>query len=199
MSQPYDPITYWDARASSYAPGDCGVLGENLTIWIARYWPPIDNFLDVGSGEGRIYELVTGNWAVVYHMVDVAPEMVRKCQFQTQQPVALWDGATLPYIDNTFDWVLSFSVLLHVPPADIAQHIAELARVSRRFVFVSTYTGIVGDLAPHCFRHPYERLFGEMGLSIVEKCRFKGEKQTQWLLRKGKDDTRSRRKANKTY
>jgi ubiquinone/menaquinone biosynthesis C-methylase UbiE len=190
MTDTYDPQTYWDARAASYAPGDCGVLATSLLWWIDDQAVMGESMLEVGSGNGRIYELVVDlcpDMEFGYQMVDIAPKMIAVCEAATGIKPQLWDGQRLPYDDNIFDWVLSFSVMLHVPPADIAQHIAEHARVSRRFVFVSTYTGIASSLSSHCFRHAYEQLFEQAGLAVVERRRFKREQQTQWLLGVGSD------------
>jgi len=186
---PYEPISYWDWQAPSYRPPELGRLGEQLVRWMGEYGIAANHVLEVGSGNGRIYKLVMNDsfgieYGINYMMVDVAPEMAGQCQRNTGEPVMLWDGITLPYMDNTFDWVISFSVLLHVPPADIAQHVAELARVSRRFVFVSTYTSVQSFTFGHCFRHNYDQLFKDAGLSVVDKRRFEREKQTQWLLKK---------------
>ena len=184
---PYEPISYWDWRAPSYRPPELGRLGEQLLWWIDDYAELGESMLEVGPGNGRVYKLIMDLWAGMdfdYQMVDIAPEMAMMCYANTGILPDIWDGKRLPYDDASYDWLLSFSVLLHVPPADIAQHVAELARVSRRFVFVSTYTSVSSFTFAHCFRHNYDRLFKDAGLSVVDKRRFEREKQTQWLLKK---------------
>ena len=184
---PYEPISYWDWRAPSYRPPELGRLGEQLLWWIDDYAELGESMLEVGPGNGRVYKLIMDLWAGMdfdYQMVDIAPEMAMMCYANTGILPDIWDGKRLPYDDASYDWLLSFSVLLHVPPADIAQHVAELARVSRRFVFVSTYTSVSAFTFAHCFRHNYDRLFKDAGLSVVDKRRFEREKQTQWLLKK---------------
>jgi SAM-dependent methyltransferase len=101
------------------------------------------------------------------------------CELRTGLRVDWWDGITLPYEDDSFDWVISFSVLLHVPPSDIARHVSEMLRVARRYLFVSTYTGSGDGLAAHCFAHDYA-LFD--GLCEVEYRHFSEEDNTQWLI-----------------
>ncbi len=186
---------FWDHYAQAVTLGETGAEGENLLEWMRRYLGVGPYILEVGSGTGRIWELVENahwdHWAfpsVAYDMCDVSPVMVEKCYENTGVKPTLLTSKTLPYDDDTFCLVISYSVLLHIPPANIAQHLAELARVSRRYVFVSTFDNS-GDepLTMYCFRHPYNDLFDAAGLEVVL---FKAFRETRtgsyWLRKRGK-------------
>lgn len=182
-----NPAAMWDARAPDYDPGDPGALGENLVKWFYEYAYFGELFLDVGSGEGRIYRLLREHLYHYdeYYMCDISPLMAKRCRERNFHQVALWDGITLPFENEKFDWVISFAVLLHVHPSRIEQMVAEHARVSRGYMFVSTWTGEDnGELSPHCFWHDYDALWAGAGLRVVDKREFADQEQTQWLLTK---------------
>jgi ubiquinone/menaquinone biosynthesis C-methylase UbiE len=182
------PADYWNKRAlsehSTMEP--CGALQWSLVALMAHYMGAGDSFLEVGSGDGRIYDYTARHLsevAIRYHACDISAEYAKLCEERTGLAVDVYDGVTLPYDDDSYDWVISFSVLLHVPPADIERHVAELVRVARRYVFVSTYTGTSEGLAPHCFAHHYYELFYR--LRVVEYRHFVNEDNTQWLIAAG--------------
>jgi len=154
---------------------------------MGEYWRAGERVLEVGSGSGRIYRLVTRWLPVHYEMCDISAAMAERCRAATGHTPAVYDiDGALPYDDGAFDWVLSFSVLLHVPPEGIRHAIAELARVSADWVFVSTFVDHgTSPLAPHCFRHDYEALFDEADLALCQTRYFTDEQQQQWLLCKG--------------
>lgn len=188
----YDPVTYWNARGKVQQEDEHelgAMMGETMVEWIVRWGitgtGDEDEFLEVGSGYGRVYEFLRERGLVNlnnYWMCDISESHADICAERTGQAVAVWDGKTLPCDDRAFDWVISANVLLHVPPADLDGHLCELARVSRKNVFVSTYTGTGRRLAAHCFEHEYELAFERAGLAIVAYADFPQERQGMWLL-----------------
>ena len=176
----YDPQEYWERRAvSGGAFDDTPALFSSLRDWIYTHASPADTFLEVGSGTGRVYRATQ---IVYYYACDIAPTYADQCYDNTGVSPIIWDGVTLPYGDNTFDWVISFSVLLHVEPENIAHFVAEHLRVAKSYVFVSTYTGQSKDLAAHCFKHDYDSLF--KGVRVKEQRHFADLSNTQWLLQR---------------
>jgi len=180
----YTPLDYWDARArTGIGMAECGSLHASMLGMMREYVGEFDTFLEVGTGDGRIYEYITDRipeWSHRYSGCDISAEYAALCEIRTGLLPKVWDGVTLPYDDGSFDWVISFSVLLHVPPADIERHVSELLRVSRQVVFVSTYTGPGDGLAAHCFKHDYDALFA--GAQVLEYRDFPDERNSQWLL-----------------
>jgi hypothetical protein len=48
--------------------------------------------------------------------------------------IHIYDGVTVPWPDQSFDWVISNSVIEHVPPAQRQQFASELRRVGRNYL-----------------------------------------------------------------
>jgi hypothetical protein len=48
--------------------------------------------------------------------------------------IVIYDGSTIPWPDGHFDWVISNSVIEHVPPADRERFSAEIRRVGRNYL-----------------------------------------------------------------
>jgi ubiquinone/menaquinone biosynthesis C-methylase UbiE len=100
-------------------------------------------FLDFGVGWGRYPRLFSGDiYAQNIHGVDVDLEMINGCktlgvpgEFRWIQP-----KGTLPYPDNTFDMIISFSVFSHLPEDIALAWATELSRVAKPgaiFVFTT--------------------------------------------------------------
>lgn len=114
---------------------------ENATGWFANankpwhvmamlaHLPPISGkVLEVGAGRFTPFlaarcELVTG---------DLSYEMLRLAVDSGATLVQL-DVEALPFADNTFDYVVAFGILHHVPSPDLA--VAECVRVARQGVY----------------------------------------------------------------
>lgn len=186
----YDPHEYWQRRGADYhdPPPHLEAQDElaNLVEWVRHAGP--GTVLEVGPGWGRIYLALRGAGLTFadFRLCDIAPSMLDGCQQRTGMRPDPWDGRTLPYPDGAFDLVISFSVLLHVPPPDLARHFGEIVRVSRSRVFVATCTEAEPPLAPHCFLHDYGALLGRFGLNVEKTKEFAGEGWTRfhWLFGK---------------
>jgi len=178
----YHPRSYWQWRGNDYEEPECPEELDSLDSWLQSLEPK--NILEVGSGWGRLYL----RWQALelrgtFTMCDFAKSMLDGCERETGVRPDVWDGGTLPYPDDSFDFVLSFSVMLHVPPEDIKTMLAEHVRVASRWLFVATLNSYDDQLSPHCFVHDYEPMFKEFGLAAVSKIEF-GDR-AHWLLRKG--------------
>ena len=152
----YNPEDYWHKRGTDYqASGETleSPEVENLKKLINKFAIINNTFLEVGSGYGRIYNVLKSQWYISgvddswpkndshkneipipgkydvreiiphsfcnYHMCDFVESMRYNCLRNTDILPDYWNGITLPYPDKRFDFVISFSVFLHVPPADI--------------------------------------------------------------------------------
>jgi SAM-dependent methyltransferase len=94
------------------------------------------SFLDVGCAEGYFVNLVRSLFEVDAVGVDIAPSGVRRARELYRIPGVAADALRLPFRDRSFDVVLSSETLEHV--ADPQAVIAELVRVARRYVVLST-------------------------------------------------------------
>ena len=184
----YDPKDYWNKRGVKYeAPGEKDDETDNLKKIVNQSAGFDTMFLEVGSGYGRIHnELKNGTHLSLYPehywMCDFVLSMREHCFLNTGMLPDYWDGKTLPYHNNQFDFVISFSVLLHVPPCEIERVFAEHVRVCKKYFFIATYAGGLDRLAEHCFEHDYRKLFEKHGLKIIDEKFFQGGLRVNWLM-----------------
>lgn len=174
----YDPREYWGLPRKRnqvvipIADDEVAALASTLRLLAPAA------VLEVGSGWGRVYlALKPLGLAQNVTLCDFTAHQRRRCLDVTGVKPDAWDGVTLPYQDDSFDLVLSFDVILHVPPLDLARFVAEHVRVTRRWLYVATvWKG--RDVAAHCFIHKYD--FAPM--RTVRLTKF--ERRAHWLLEK---------------
>jgi SAM-dependent methyltransferase len=104
---------------------------------------PDSSVLDAPCGSGRFFHIFSK--ARKLTMLDYSEAMIKVVQDRYGQDKALnlvqGDIAALPFEDQSFDLVFSMRLLHHVGDDDLRwQIIAQLARVSRRYVALSVYS-----------------------------------------------------------
>lgn len=105
---------------------------EVLAALLAQAIPTGGRVLDLGCGDGRIAaRLMERRPDLIIEGVDVLVRPV------THIPVTRYDGQTLPFADDSFDYVVIVDVLHHTD--DPAVVLAEAARVARRGVVVKDH------------------------------------------------------------
>lgn len=136
-------------------PGDFKRIGQGflqhfITIGNLR---PDEHVLDVGCGIGRMALPLTTYLSKNgrYEGFDIVPKGIDWCRkkitprynnfhFQVADiknarynPGGKFDGSSyrFPYEDNSFDFVFLTSVFTHLPPPDVENYLAEIARVMR--------------------------------------------------------------------
>ena len=197
----YDPEKYWHDRGADYvAPGEQAEEPEVKNFHELMYDHDLflyKKILEVGSGYGRIYDETEPMIRMFsaelgpftkdgskYTMCDFVESMRYKCLRNTGVLPDYWNGSELPYNNNEFDLVISFSVLLHVLPEKIEQILREHVRVCNKYIFIATYFGGLDRLAPHCFEHDYKNLFEKLNLKIEDEKFFQAGLRVNWLLNK---------------
>ena len=122
--------------------------------------------LDVGCGSGEIAAVIEG--LVPQVTIEGVDVLVRGV---THIPISEYDGETLPFDDNSFDFVTLIDVLHHTDAPD--RILAECVRVARRAVIVKDhYRNNQFDNRSHGVRLPYNylsrrqwrNLYGDLGL-----------------------------------
>ena len=160
-----------------------------------KYLQPGAHVLEVGSGWGRLFLAITGSGVQVeYKMCDFVEKPRRMCEERTGVLPDLWDGDTLPYWPESFDLVVLFDVLLHVPPKNLKKFWREMLRVSRRFLFLASGKRGAWNQQPSpgspawCFNHEYKKLVTESATQIVEEKIWTRKRgiRINWLLEKEK-------------
>jgi SAM-dependent methyltransferase len=105
---------------------------EVLTNWFAKFIPAGSRILDVGCGDGLISGLLRRK------RLDISvqgTDVLRRANALI--PVELFDGATLPFPDSSFDIVLFSDVLHHTSDATVL--LREARRVASQHVLIKDH------------------------------------------------------------
>jgi ubiquinone/menaquinone biosynthesis C-methylase UbiE len=97
----------------------------------------LQSIAEVGAGYGRIAAFVA-RWAKETTAFEREPHMIAAMRRLVPDVEAVQVAAltSLPAEDESFDLVLSFTVLQHMSDTDATGVLAEMARISRRYVLV---------------------------------------------------------------
>ena len=178
----YDPKDYWEVRGNAYKGVEHWDEMVVLRSLVHRYCKMPSKILEVGSGYGRICELLKHE-SIEFHACDIADSMrYIHCERTALLPDK-WDGVTLPYKDDDFKLVIAYDLLLHVPTDSIRRMLSEVHRVSSRLVCIASWVIPEGcPRAHHVFAHDYARLFVDEGFIVKDEAEF-GERNI-WMLQK---------------
>jgi len=94
------------------------------------------SILEIGCGAGRLLKPIAENYRWVYG-ADISEEMIKIAKLRLfdykNVYLAVTNGKTLPWIDNTFNLVFSYAVFQHVKSYDVVeQNFSEAYRVLKR-------------------------------------------------------------------
>ncbi|NCN07590.1 methyltransferase domain-containing protein [Candidatus Falkowbacteria bacterium] len=87
----------------------------------------VGNVLDIGSGPGRD-GLILKQEGLEVTCLEASEAMVEICQARGLNSV-LGDFNNLPFADQTFGGVWSYTSLLHIPKSEVSQVLSEIKRV----------------------------------------------------------------------
>jgi SAM-dependent methyltransferase len=100
---------------------------DDLEFEVAAPWASESHLLDIGCGTGLILQRLA-KLATRAEGVDLSPEMLSFAR-KKRLSVCEGDACSLPFGPETFDVVVSFKTLAHVP--DLSRALAEMSRVLR--------------------------------------------------------------------
>ncbi len=138
---------YYDGEAESgyaaYADGEwtaqlCGVFADHLAP---------RRLLEVGCAKGFLVRRFRSLGIDAYG-VDISSYAIGAAPDEVKPYVSVADIRELPWPDGSFDMVLCMETLEHVPPEEVPQAIAELARVSSGTVLCSIPSFGFNDYGP---------------------------------------------------
>ena len=113
--------------------------------------------LDLGCGYGRLSKVLLQLGYEVYG-IDVASWAIEEAKkYAPGGSFRTFDGTTIPFQDGSFDGVLTWTVLQHVPPSDIEAVVFEITRVLKHggevFCLENTTSGVQDK--NHIWFRPY--------------------------------------------
>jgi SAM-dependent methyltransferase len=171
----YDLIADW------YLSDRSPTIGVAEALAVAATLPANSRILDLGCGNGVpiTKALVDSGHRVVG--LDSSAGMLAHFRVNLPAtPVACADVRSSPFASGSFDAVISWGMLFHLPPADQDSALANVSRVlkpSAPFLFTATAIegahegGITGTMNGVPFRYyavdSYEILLGAHGMTLV--------------------------------
>ncbi len=120
----------YDLTASAYDRRYEEIQKKKYNI-VAENLPRLRRVLDLGCGTGMLFRLLSERADFVVG-IDLSREMLRLAKLKANERVALVqaDADSLPFVDESFDAVVSMTMLQNVP--DPAVTLKEIARVLRK-------------------------------------------------------------------
>ena len=155
MANKYYDDLYASGGTAALTEGDAGIFYRHPKCrdFFLSYFPSLEGLsvLELGAGEGEIFALIReklGYDYASYTLTDSSQNAVQRLSdrysstgntFTRQLDVT----AVFDFPDNSFDIVCCFSVMHHITPAHMAQHMAnEMMRVSKKHVFLTEANGV---------------------------------------------------------
>lgn len=132
----------------------------------------IDTALEVGSNRGHnIAALQT----LGLSPVGIEPgDYARSIATSQGLPVHAGTIYDIPYLDGAFDLVFTSGVLIHVPPEGLLIGLAEMARVTSRYLLAVEYQAATEEEIPYrgkeqmLWRRDYRGLFAQLhGFTVI--------------------------------
>ena len=124
-----------ETEALEYDQMDFTEVNHDFAQLASTLAPAIANVLDIGTGTARIPIILSNirpQWRITaidlaFSMLQLAEKNVRAAEKTKQIRLELIDGKKMPYPDNSFDLVISNSLVHHLPEPII--FLAEIQRV----------------------------------------------------------------------
>lgn len=186
---PYDEVDYWNKRLETVGTINTtnGGLCEAEIRLIRKYVKLGSFLLDYGIGGGRTLPLYAELCLEVvgYDIADFSKVIFEKIkelpEFGFEYRVKK-EIAKLPYLDGFFDTVVSFSILTHCKPSNVAFVLADIMRLGQ-VAIISAYDDVPLEVTDetYCFLHDYNKLFADLNLEVLET--EKVNKMRFWVLR----------------
>ncbi len=131
-----------------------------------------DNILDLGCGNGRFLELI-GDKKIKYSGIDSSESFIKQAK-ETYGHIGEFthgDALSLPYKDSSFDTIVSFGVLHHIPSKKLRkQFLREAHRVMKKDgLLILTVWNLWNErLTPVIKKHAMQKLLGKSKLDFKD-------------------------------
>ncbi len=114
-----------------------GFSGSRNAIWseleeLKKYIKDSERVLDLGSGNGRLYELFQGR-NVEYLGVDSSEKLIKIAKEKYGDHFKVADILSLPFSDNYFDSIWAIAVFHHIPSGQLRlKSLNEMKRILKK-------------------------------------------------------------------
>lgn len=152
---------------------DYNKIAEDFSNTRAIFWDELnfikglikegDNILDLGCGNGRFFEQLKGK-NINYTGSDTSEELLKiaRKKYGGETNFVHTGGLILPFKDNSFDIVISFAVLHHIPSEKFrSQFIKEAHRVLKNdgALIISVWNLLQKKFIFHIIKYAFLKLF----------------------------------------
>jgi SAM-dependent methyltransferase len=193
-TQSYDPKNYWTFQGRNYKQKyherfqkrlqETG-YDRNIRLLLSTLHEfDFESILDVGCGYGLYLQAIEREFPdlVGIQGCDISPTQLEQAHefLGSASRVKLdeTNGLLLPYLDSSFDIVITYGVCIHVPDERIIDFITENLRVAKQaYVFIESSSPVPNY---GYFSHEYPTLFRQLG-NVLEIKRELDPKSTERL------------------
>ncbi|MEW6170184.1 MAG: class I SAM-dependent methyltransferase [Candidatus Omnitrophota bacterium] len=176
----YSPRKFWDNWSDKYFKQPhrkkTAISHEWLLEEISNSKP--ENILEVGCGFGRNLDFIYKNLKSPVKIIglDLSEKFLKKALKYVDSNISLVcaDIMSLPFSDNSIDFVFTYGTLMHVPHQNIKDAIMELRRICKKDLVIVEEIFPAGknknslQLNDYTFIHRYTDLISETDLRIKE-------------------------------
>jgi len=132
----------WERLGNSFTNNyELGLLDyrKHIIDVVLKYQDECENLLDIGCADGWFIEQFRQfGFKKKYFGIDVTPNLIKRAKRRMpKEQFAIADAMDLNIKPFSVDFVLCAGVLMHLP--DLKKAMSEAFRVSRKYVFISTY------------------------------------------------------------
>jgi ubiquinone/menaquinone biosynthesis C-methylase UbiE len=103
----------------------------------SSYWTQIDETLRAAGTTGRVLEIGVGTGLTAWYLEKIGLTVMTVDHQPERGPTVAADLRSMPFADSSFDAVVAFQVLEHIPFGEFTGALRELSRISKRSVVIS--------------------------------------------------------------
>jgi 2-polyprenyl-3-methyl-5-hydroxy-6-metoxy-1,4-benzoquinol methylase len=122
-----------------------------------------DSILEVGCGLARVTSILA-EMTDDLTAIDIGSDQATVTQKRVPKAIVHQTSIQDFQADRTWDLVVSTEVLMHIPPAEIAEVTQKLRGLANRWIVTIDWTKpVAGKVAPWNWLHPYRELLNVWG------------------------------------
>lgn len=124
----------------------------------------VNTILEIGCGFGRITKLLLENFSNIQKIeaFDLSEDQIQNAKryvTDTRVSFKVSNVFDYPFCDESFDLILAFEVLMHIPSKKIGYVIQKMYSSSKKYIVSLDADWYFGKLSPECFNHAYFDLY----------------------------------------